>query len=173
MLTIKDIKPGRYLSVYIAVAFAEEVLHFFEERNPKDLRPREAIEAAKRYLDKPSDVAAVNAATYGAAAANAAYASYATYAAYAASYAAYAASYATYATYATYAADAADAANNAAYAASANKEEYVHERIKKLLPYIFQYKIDNKESFGNLEKVLEYLSEDEQEVALFHLDTLV
>ena len=161
MLTIKDIKPSKHLSVCIAVAFAEEVLYIFEEKYPKDLRPREAIEAAKRYLDDPSDAAAYAAASAANAAAYAAYAANAANAAASAAYSTNAASYAAY------------AASYAANAAYANKEEYIHERIKKLLPYILQYKIDNEESFGNPEKVLEYLSEKEQEAALFHLDILV
>ena len=171
MLTLKDIKPSKHLSVYIAVAFAEEVLHLFEERYPKDLRPREAIEAAKRYLDNPSAAkayAAASSAAYAASAASSA--ASATNAAYAAYYAANVVASATYyADAATYAASA----DAAASASAANEEEYIHERIKKLLPYILQYKIDNKEPFGNPEKVLEHLSEKEQEVALFHLDILV
>jgi len=172
MLTVKDIKPSKHLSVYIAVAFAEEVLHFFEEKHPKDLRPREAIEAAKRYLDVPSDAAA-NAAASAAYAASAYATTYAAYAAYATAYASNAANAANAAADAAYAASCAASYAASANAAYTNKEEYTHERIKKLLPYILQYKIDNKEPFGNPEKVLEYLSEDEQQTALFHLDILV
>jgi len=56
-------------SVRLAIFAAEQVLHFYEERHPGDVRPRKAIEAAKRYLDDPS---AAYAAAYAAAAADAA-----------------------------------------------------------------------------------------------------
>jgi len=56
-------------NVKLAIFAAEKVLHFYEERHPGDVRPRKAIEAAKRYLDDPS---AAYAAAYAAAAADAA-----------------------------------------------------------------------------------------------------
>ena len=96
--------------VKYAIFAAKQVLHIFEEKYPKDDRPKKAIEAAENYLKDPSennkkaayDAYAANAAANAAAyAANAA--AYAAYAAYAA--AAYAAAYAA-------AAYAADAANN-------------------------------------------------------------
>jgi hypothetical protein len=114
-------------SVKLAIYSAELVLPIFEKEYPKDKRLREAIQAAKRYLRKPSKAAAdaVNAAYAAADAAHAAaYAGvYAVNAAYAGVYAAHAAVYAVNAAYAAadaaYAADAAHAANAAAYAVNA------------------------------------------------------
>ncbi|MHB8084252.1 MAG: putative immunity protein [Dehalococcoidia bacterium] len=100
------------VQVRFAILCAESALHFFEDKYPKDDRPRKAIEAAKEYLKTKT----------------ASYASYASYAARAAAHAAYAASAASYAASATsyaasatfYAASAASyAARAAAYAASA------------------------------------------------------
>jgi hypothetical protein len=118
--------------------FAESVLHIYEAQFPEDMRPRNAI-AAARTGKAAAAYAAADAASYAADAASyaadaASYAAYAasdaasdaayaaSYAAYAASYAAYAASNAAYAAYAAsnaaYAAYAASAASDAAYAAS-------------------------------------------------------
>jgi hypothetical protein len=99
-------------NVSIAVECAEHVLHIYEAKYPDDKRPRQAIEAAKAWLDNPCDATrnAADAAAYAADAADAAaYAADAAYdAAYAAAYAAYAADAAAYAAaYAAYAADAA------------------------------------------------------------------
>ncbi|MCK5608253.1 hypothetical protein KAR91_40605, partial [Candidatus Pacearchaeota archaeon] len=41
-------------SVKIAVFAAELVLHIFEDKYPKDKRPRKAIEAAKAHIKDPS-----------------------------------------------------------------------------------------------------------------------
>ena len=94
--------------VQYAIYAAELVLHYFEEKYPKDGRPRKAIEAAKAYVKRQSKKNKNADATY------------ATYAAYAAADAAAAdadadadAAYAAYA-----AADAADAA----YAAAADAD---------------------------------------------------
>ena len=38
-----------------AILCAEKVLHVFEERLPEDIRPRNAIKAAKKYLKNPTD----------------------------------------------------------------------------------------------------------------------
>jgi hypothetical protein len=97
----------------IVIEVAEIVLPIYENKYPKDLRPREAIEAAKLYIVGHISLEELrnkrNAAAYAAYAANAADAA----AAYAAAYAAYAADAAAYA--AAYAAHAAaDAAANAA-----------------------------------------------------------
>jgi hypothetical protein len=64
--------------VQYAIFAAEQVIHIYEKKYPEDKRPRQAIEAAKAYLENPC------AKTKAAAAA-------AAYAAYAAAYAAYAA----------------------------------------------------------------------------------
>jgi len=100
-----------------AVFAAENVIDIYEKKYPADKRPREAIEAAKKCIDNPSEKnkAAANAAANAACAAAYAAAYAACAAACAAAYAAaYAAANAAYA--AAYA--AANAAANAAYAAA-------------------------------------------------------
>jgi len=83
--------------VEYAVFAAKQVLHIFEERYPKDDRPKKAIEAAEKYLKDPSENNRKTA-----------------YAAYVVANAAYVvANAAAYA-----AANAANAAANAAYAAA-------------------------------------------------------
>jgi hypothetical protein len=116
--------------VGIAVACAEHVLHICEAKHPDGKRPRQAIEAAKAWLDNPCDATRNAAAAYSAAAYSAAY-SAAAYAAAAYSAAAYsaaaysaaaysAAAYSAAAYSAAYSASAADAATDAAdYSASA------------------------------------------------------
>ena len=46
-----------------AVFAAEQVIDIFEKKYPADQRPRKAIEAAKKYLENPSNAAATAAAT--------------------------------------------------------------------------------------------------------------
>jgi hypothetical protein len=80
--------------VRYAIFAAEQVIGIFEAKYPEDKRPWAAIEAAKKYLEEPSE-------SNRKAAANAAYAANAaSYAAYAAAYAVYAAAYADDAAYA-------------------------------------------------------------------------
>jgi len=45
-------------SVKIAIACAEHVLFKFEEKYPENNKPKQAIEAAKRWLTNPSDITA-------------------------------------------------------------------------------------------------------------------
>ena len=45
-------------SVRLAIFAAEQVIGIFEKKYPNDKRPREAIEAAKKYLENPSEAAA-------------------------------------------------------------------------------------------------------------------
>ena len=179
MLTIEDLNLDQHLSVYTAVYFAEEVLPIFEKEYPNDSRPRNAIDAAKAWLNNPcketaaaaNDDAAANAAAYTTA--NAAYG-----AALAAANAAYAAVYADYAIYTSNNAVAAaySAVANAAHAANAiqidDKELYIHHRIVKLLPYILEYKIKHNQPFKSPRKVFEYLSEEDREKFIFNLDIL-
>ena len=105
--------------VLYAIFAAELVLHIFENKYPKDKRPKEAIQAAKDYVKNPCKKTK-DAAD---AAADAAYAAYdaadAANAASAASYAAYASANAAYASSASYASASAAYASSAAYAASA------------------------------------------------------
>jgi hypothetical protein len=95
-----------------AILCAESVLKYFENKYPKDNRPRRAIEAAKGYLKHPTARAAR-------AAADAAYAARAAYMAYAADNAADAAARAAYTAYAAYAAARAAYTARAAYMAYA------------------------------------------------------
>ena len=117
-LIVRIMSRKQYLQY--AVYAAEQVIDIYEKRHPKDKRPREAIEAAKKCIDEDS-VENRNAAY--AAAADAAYAAADAYAA--AAYAAYAAAAA--AADAAYAADAAAAYAAAAYAADA----YAADAAKK------------------------------------------
>jgi len=135
----KNEETRKKVQQQFAILCAEKVLHIFEEKYPDDSRPRKSIEAAKNYLENPTEenkkfayAAATAAAAY--AAASYAYAAYAAaaataYAAYAAaSYAATAYAAATAATAAAAAAAVANAdtaaANAAAYAAAANTASY-------------------------------------------------
>lgn len=70
-------------AVELAVYAAEQVIDIYEGRYPGDPRPRNAIEAAKRWLADPSEENRLLAtyASNSAYASNAAYASYASYAA--------------------------------------------------------------------------------------------
>jgi hypothetical protein len=145
-------------SVALAIYAAELVIGNYEKRYPDDKRPREAIGAAKKWLNDPTEEnrsaarsvarsaahAAADAAHAAYAAAHAAHA--AAYAAHAAAYAAHAAAYAAahaadaapaaghaagYAAHAAYAADA--AAYAAAYAAALDDiEVWIQEHIKTL-----------------------------------------
>lgn len=100
MRIIKVYKWTKEMSVKLAIYAAKLALPIWEEKYPKDNRPRKAIEASEKWLKKEIATAAVypaavvratDAPTYAAAAARAA----------------------------TYAADADDAAHAAAYAAEA------------------------------------------------------
>jgi len=100
MIIVKRYKWTKKMSLALAIYAAELVLPIFEKEYPEDMRPRDAIAAAKAYLKRPC----IKTKTAAYAAYTAAYA--------AADAAAYAAARAAYA-----AADAADAAAAAAYAA--------------------------------------------------------
>jgi hypothetical protein len=80
--------------IMYAIYAAEQVIDLYEKKYPDDKRPRQAIEAAKKYLNESTDENKKAAAD----------AAHAAYAAYAAAHAADAATYATYAAYAAYAA---------------------------------------------------------------------
>ena len=118
MRVIKAYHWTKQDSIEFAIYAAELVIDIYEKKYPNDKRPREAIEAAKKYVEalKSGDTdaadaayAAADAAAYAAdAAADAADA--AADAADAAARAAYAADAAAYAAYAARAARAADAA---------------------------------------------------------------
>jgi len=62
MMIISRKKWTKTMSVKLAIYAAELVLPIFETEYPDDKRPREAIEAAKAYLRKPSTASAASAA---------------------------------------------------------------------------------------------------------------
>ena len=157
MLTIESLNADRFVSVFLAIGFAEKALPVWEEKYPKDMRPRKAIEAAKEWLKNPSTAAATaaaNAANAASASASAADAAYAATVAYAAANA---------------------AANAAAYAANAleaDMKNLIHEVILENLGWILQYKIDNGQSFARPELILSYLNEEQKQSFLFNLDAV-
>lgn len=149
--TLQNIKET---AVRLTIEFASGVLHVFEEKYPDDKSPRQAIEAARAWLENPTEenkrkasaaagAAAEAADAADADAADAAYsaaeaAAHAIYAAYsaandAANAAAYCASAASAANAAVYAADAAvyaaDAAAGAARAAVRGKQKEIIKNI--------------------------------------------
>jgi hypothetical protein len=109
-------------SVAMAIYAAELVIGTYEKKYPDDKRPRQAIEAARAWLENPSkeNRSAASAAAHAAA--------YAASAAHAASAAAYAAD----ASYAAHAASAAAYAADAAYAALDGIEKWIQTRIMAL-----------------------------------------
>jgi hypothetical protein len=130
-------------SVEFAVGCAENVLNLFESKYPEDKRPRNAIDAAKRYLENPSEEnrlacwaaagAACDAASSAWAAADAADAAGAAYAADAACAACDAARAAYAARGAVGAAWAARGAVGAAWAARAAEREFQKELFLKIV----------------------------------------
>jgi hypothetical protein len=117
-----------------AIYAAEKVIKIYEDRYPDDSRPRDAINAAKKYLKNPSDAAAYAASNAAYAASDAAVyatraasdaAAYVARAAYAASYAAYASSYVA----------SCAASDVASYAAKATNAADKSELKKQILRY--------------------------------------
>ena len=172
MLTLDSLNSDKFISVFLAIGFAEKALPIWEAEYPEDSRPRKAIEAAKEWLSNPSDAAANAANTAASAAARSANA-YAAADAYAAANAAYAAARsASAADAAAYAAYAAYAAAYAANALGVDKETLIHEVILESLDWILQYKIENGQSFAQPELILDYLSEEQKQSFLFNLDAV-
>ena len=154
-LTLEDLDLDRWLSVWITVQFAEDCIHIWNVEYPEDKRPLDAVEEAKAWLKNPSSAnadAAANAADAARAAATAV--------AYAADAAAYAA--------ADVAADV--AAFTAAFALKKNKEAYIHDMLKKNLSFVIDYKLKHNQSFGNIGKVFEAATKEDQKKLLFYLD---
>ncbi len=118
-------------AVQYAIFAAEQVIDIYERKYPNDKRPRNAIEAAKAYLENPSRKTKASAAAAAYAAASAAAYAAASAAAYAAAYAAYAAAYAAYAAANVAAYAAAAYADAAAYAAAAYKRRKMKAKILK------------------------------------------
>ncbi len=169
MLTVGSFSEDKPVSVFIALLFAEEVLHIFEEKYPKDLRPREAIEAAKHWLSERTAEAANAAYAAAYAAANAAYAADA----YAAANAANTAYAAAYAANAAYAAAAAYAANNAAAnAAAAHNKEFIHSFLLRHLDQIIQFHIEEEQSLRSPDEVFKWLPDESREDFIYNMDIL-
>ena len=171
MLTLESLNSDKFVSIFLAIGFAERALPVWEREYPKDVRPRKAIEAAKEWLKSPSAYA-----SYAAVDAAYAAASYAAYAAYAAGYSAaatasYAAAAAATAT-ASYAAAAANAAGYAARALRTDNKILIHEVILESLEWILEYKIENGQSFAEPELILSCLTEEQKQRFLFNLDAV-
>ena len=105
-------QDSKRVASQLAIEFAEQALPIFEKRRPDDTRPRDAIQAARDYLDGIISTDELQACQSHA------------YAADGAAYAAYAAAAAAAAYAAAYAAAAADAAADAAAAAAARKKHF-------------------------------------------------
>ena len=118
-------------SVAMAIYAAELVIGEYEKKYPDDKRPRQAIEAAKAWLENPTEENRASASAASAAADAAASAS-AAYAAYAAAYAAYAAAYAAYAAASAASASASASAADASASALDKVEAWIQERIATL-----------------------------------------
>lgn len=54
MRVTKEIVNAKNIVVAFAIACAKRSLKYFEEKNPDDLRPRKAIEAAEAWLQNPT-----------------------------------------------------------------------------------------------------------------------
>ena len=77
MRIVKAYKWTKTDSVKLAIFAAEQVIDIFEKYNKEDKRPREAIEAAKKYLENPTKKNQDAAADAARAAAYSAYVAYA------------------------------------------------------------------------------------------------
>ena len=120
-LTVRLMEYKQYVSY--AVFAAEQVIDIYERKYPDDKRPRQAIDAAKIYINNPSEENKKKAAAAGAAAwaaaGNAVYA-----AAYVAARVVYAA------VWTTAAGDSArDAAEDSAWAAARDSEKNMQTKI--------------------------------------------
>ena len=156
MLTLDSLNADKFIFVFLAIHFAEKTLPIWEEEYPEDMRPREAIKAAKAWLSNPGEETAAAARSAALAAGRAA--ADAARAAYAAANAAHA---------------VANAAYYAARALNADKESLIHEVILENLDWILQYKIENGQSFAEPELIFDLLNEEQKQSFLFSLDTVV
>jgi len=131
MRIVKAYKWQKEDSVALAIYASELVIGIFEKEYPKDKRPREAIEAARKWLKNPTykNAYAANASAYAAAYAANASAYAADAAANASANASYAVSAAANASYAVSAAYAANAADDEVYT---KIEKWLVEHIKEL-----------------------------------------
>ena len=83
--------------IMYAIYASEQVVGLYEDKYPEDTRPRDAIQAAKTCLEKPTKANKAKAADAATAAYAAAYSAYSAYAAHAADSVAHAAAYAAHA----------------------------------------------------------------------------
>jgi hypothetical protein len=130
MRIVKTYKWSKKDSVRLAIFAAEQVINIFEKKQPKNKRPREAIEAAKKWLKNPTEKNRLAAAAHHASVASSSgsYASVA--AAYAAAASSVASQYASY--YASYASYAAASSAASARERTLNKcEKFIHKEILK------------------------------------------
>jgi len=165
VLTLDSLNADKTLSVFIAVQFAEKALLICESEYPKDMRPREAIKAAKAWLSNPGKETADAARSAAHAAYAAADAADTDTDAAAAANAAHAANAVAHATHAV-----ANAAYYAARALNADKESLTHEVILESLEWILEYKIENGQSFAEPELIFDLLNEEQKQSFLFNLD---
>jgi hypothetical protein len=119
MRVVKAYRWTKPDSVAMAIFCAESIIGIFEKEYPDDKRPREAIEAAKAWLENPTEEN-----RHAASAASAAYA-------YSASSAAYAAAYAA-------ASAASSSAVSAFYAASASNAASAEETLDRIDAWIMK-----------------------------------
>ena len=54
MLILESLNLDNPLYVFLEIEYAEKALPAWEEKSQEDMRPREAIEAAKEWLKNPS-----------------------------------------------------------------------------------------------------------------------
>ena len=172
MLTIKAIDLDGPLGAWIALLFARDCIHVWEEAYPGDKSPHNAIKATEKWLIAMTEEAAEEATL----------ASEACYATVCELNPSNAITNSIYA-----AADSADApldvyhdnkayhASEAARAASValgekDPKPYTHLMLSKHLSFIIDYKVKHRESFGNFEEVFESASDEDKEKLLFHLD---
>ena len=153
-LVVRVMNYSQYVSY--AVYAAEQVIKNYEKQYPDDKRPREAIEAAKKCIENPSDENKKTADSAASAAAGASCAVYsaarlAYWAAWAASRAAWAAGWAAYSA-SSAAAEAASAADSAEYwlaysaadwaagraACAADRTAKSAKILKKILKYVIE-----------------------------------
>ena len=128
-------------NVKYAIYAAEQVLHIYEKEHPNDKRPRKAMEAAKKWVNNPTEEN-INAAYAAAAAARARAANAAARAAYAAARAAAAAAASDAAAYAAAYGAARAAASDAA--ASAAAYGAAHEDLFETLIQIIFAEYENR-----------------------------
>ena len=179
MLTLESLSLDKYISVFLAIRFAEKAFPIWEKEYPENMRPRKAIERAKGWLESPTAAwASPNARSAAVMAASAA--KMATHngklkaasAARSAANAGYTAAYESAWADANSAYAAAAAAVAAAKALEINKEALIHKVILKNIGWILQYKLKSKQTFAQPELIFDWLEEGQVQDFLFNLDAV-